>query len=80
MGGGTKKFLSKMKKNKVFQNCLKWRENWSKIILEVLSPPPKKNKNIWGRTTILFKNERNQSCSKLPEMARKLVENDFRTF
>ena len=28
--GGVQIFLSKMKKFKVAQNCLKWRENWSK--------------------------------------------------
>ena len=28
--GGVQKNLSKMKKFKVAQNCLKWRENWSK--------------------------------------------------
>ena len=38
-----KKNLLKMKKIKVVQNCLKWRENKSKTSFGLLSPPPKKN-------------------------------------
>ena len=50
---------------KVIPNCLKWRENWSKIVSELFYPPtPSKN---------VVKNEKNQSCSKLAEMARKFV-------
>ena len=37
-------------------------------------------KVVWGRTIKICENEKNQSCSKLPEMARTLVENEFRTF
>ena len=33
-------FLSKMKKKKVVENCLKWRENWSKMIFGFSCPPP----------------------------------------
>ena len=40
-------------------------------------PPPQK-KNNWGGVQHFFvKNEKNQSCSKLHGMARKLVENEF---
>ena len=77
-GGRTKNFLSKMKKIKVVQNCLKWRENWPKTIFGFFAPPPKKNWKPYKN--IFVKNGKNQSCSKLPEMARKLVENDFWTF
>ena len=42
------------------------------------TPPQKKIKNnLGGVQKFVVKNEKNQSCSKLPEMARKLVENDF---
>ena len=41
-----------------------------------LAPP----KNLEGLQKIVVKNEKNQSFSKLPEMARKLVENEFWTF
>ena len=104
-----------MKKIKVVKNCMKWRENWSKIIFGLFSPPPKKIfcwpynffgqkwkkskllKNAWngekigrkwflnflapppkigfmgGIQKFVVKNEKNQSCSKFPEMARKFV-------
>ena len=65
-------FLSKTKKIKVVQNCLKWRENWSKTSFGLFKPPPPK-KNLRGVQKNFDKNEKNQSCSKLPEMARKLV-------
>jgi len=67
-----------MKKIKVVQNSLKWRENWSKTSFGIFSPPPKKD--LEGVQNFFVKNEKNQSCSKLPEMARKLVENEFWTF
>ena len=42
--------------------------------MDFLTPP----KKFGGRTKIFVKNgEEKKSCSKLPEMARKLVENDF---
>ena len=65
-----------MKKIKVVQNCLKWREHWSKTKFGLFSPPtPQK---IWGGVQkIVVENEKNESCSKLPEIARKLVEHDF---
>ena len=66
-----------MKKIKVVQNCLKWRENWSKMVFELFRAP---QKNLGGVQIFFFKNEKNQSCSKLPEMARKLVKNEFWTF
>ena len=68
---GTKHFFVKMKKIKVVQNCLKWRENWSKLF----SPPTKKN--LGGVQKNVVKNEKNYSSSKLTEMARKLVEMIF---
>ena len=79
-GGAYNKFLSKMKKNKVVQNCLNWRENWSKMILELVSPPPNISFFGGGLQNFFVKNEKNQSCLKLPEMSRKLVENVFFTF
>ena len=44
------------------------------------TPLPKKKKNLGGVQKFVVKNEKKQSCSKLPEMARKLVENEFWTF
>ena len=41
-------------------------------------PPPKIAKNnLGGVQKKIAKNKENQSCSKLPEMARKIVKNDF---
>ena len=41
--GGVQKKLSIMKKIKVVQNCLKWREHWSKTIFVLFSlPAPQK--------------------------------------
>ena len=42
-------------------------------------PPPKKKQTLilGGVQNIFVKNEENQSCSKLPEMVRKLIENDL---
>ena len=34
-----KKFVN-IKKIEVVPNCLKWRENWSKMMLNFLPPPP----------------------------------------
>ena len=36
-----KKINCQMKNIKVFKNCLKWRENWSKIIILIRPLPPK---------------------------------------
>ena len=46
------------------------------------SPPPEKKikNNLGGVQKFVVKIEKNQSCSKLPEMVRKLVGNDFWTF
>ena len=52
----------KNEKNKVDQNCLKWRENCSKMFFEIFDK-------------IFYLSRKNQSCLKLPEMARKLIEN-----
>ena len=72
---------------------MKWRENWSELIVVFLYPPPvekiwSKIKNIkvtpnWlklreKKSQLFF--EKNQSCSKLAEMARKLVVNYFGFF
>ena len=40
-------------------------------------PPPFTNKKGAVQFLFLAKNEQNQSYSKLPEMARKLVKNSF---
>ena len=45
-----------------------------KQVFDFLAPNPPPKKLNWGA----YKNEKNQSCSKWPEMARKIVENDFR--
>ena len=42
IGSRTKTFLSKMKKIKVVQNCLKCRENWLKTSFGLFSPFQKK--------------------------------------
>ena len=70
--GGRTNFLSKMKKIKVALNCLKWREPF----FDFLAPP---KKLFGGHTKFFVKNEKKQSCSKLPKMARKLVEKDLWT-
>ena len=59
-----------MKKIKVVPNWLKWLEKWWEIIL---TPPPTEKK-LFGQ------HEKNQSCPELAEMARKLVNNNFRNF
>ena len=42
------------------------------------TPPPKKIfKKLEGVKKKFVENEKNQSCSKLPEMARQQFENDF---
>ena len=77
MWGGVHNFFVENEKTKVVQNCLKWREILSKMISGLFSPPPpKKINNLEAVQHFLVKNEKNQSCSKLPEMARKLIEND----
>ena len=43
---------------------------------DFLAPPNK----IWGAYKKFCQKWKNQSCSKLPELARKLVENDFWKF
>ena len=49
--GGVQNFLLKMKKIKVVQNCLQWRENWP------FYPPPPKKINI-GYLKKIVKNEK----------------------
>ena len=65
-------------KIKVVQNCLKWQEKLVENKFWTLQPPPQKN--LGGVQKIFVKNEKNQSSSKLSEMARKLVEHDLWTF
>ena len=72
-------FFSKMKKSKLFKITWNGEKISQKRVLDFLAPPPKK-KYLEGVQKIFFKNEENQSFSKLPEMARKLVENEFWTF
>ena len=59
------------------QKCL---TRWKMVKINVGVPPPQIKNNLGAVQIFFVKNEKNQSCSKLPEMARKLVENDFRTF
>ena len=47
-------------KIKVVQNCLKWRENWSKMIFGFLSPPPPQKNRVPNKKIV--KNQKNQSC------------------
>ena len=51
-----------------------------KHVFRKFSPPPPKKKKLLAVQKILVKNEKNQSCLKLPEMARKCFENGFWTF
>ena len=44
--------------------------------MDFLAPPPNK---FWGRTKIVVKNKI-KNCLKMPEMASKMVENEFWTF
>ena len=71
--GTYKIFVQKTNKH-VVQNWHKWRENRSKRFLD--APPPKKIRV----PKKIVKNEKNQSCSELPEMARKFDENNFLIF
>ena len=62
---GTKNNCSEIKKILfVVPNCLKWRESWSKIIFEFFYPEKK------GEQKKYVRNEKNQSCSESPGMAR----------
>ena len=64
--------------------CSAWPKLKTKIGLHpphhtnflICSPPPKKKRG-GGAKINLVRNNRNQSCYKLPEMARNLVKNDF---
>ena len=61
----------KMNIIKVVPNCLKWQENWLKIVLKFLG--------TYGGGD--FGSEiQKKSCSKLSEMARKSVNKYFRFF
>ena len=70
--GGVQHLMSEMKKIKVVQNCLKWRENVLKMVFVLFSPP-----SNWGAYKIFCQKWKNQSCCKLCEMARKFVGSDF---
>ena len=65
------------KKHKVFRNRPVWRENWSKIFVKVFWPP---TPLPHGTKKNAKNEEKNQSCSKLAQMARKLLGNYFRIF
>ena len=71
---GVQQIFVKNEKIKVFQNCLKWRENWTKIRFETCSPPASKKV---GYLQNVCQTEKNQGGSELPEMARKLDENNL---
>ena len=47
------------------------------VFFDFLGPPPKKN--LLAVQKLLVKNVKNQTSSKLPEMAKKLVKNNFFT-
>ena len=67
-------FLSKMKKLKIVQNCLKGRENWSKTSFGLFSPPPRK---IWGAYKKLLSKMKKikvvQNCLKWSENWSKII-------
>ena len=71
--GVPKKCLS-TEKIKVVQNYLKWRDIFLKMVFGFFSSPTQQNK-VPKKNVV--KNEKNQSSSKLPKMARNLVENEF---
>ena len=73
-GGRTKNFCWKWKKSNFFK--IAWNgENISwKRVLVFLAPPQKK---LGGVQNLFVKIEKNQSCSKLPIMARKLLKTSF---
>ena len=51
------------------------------MIFGLVSPPSQtKIKNLGGVQNFFVKNEKNQSCSKLPKLARKLVKPEFWIF
>ena len=79
IGGRTKNFFWKWKKSKLFKTAWNGEKISRKRVLDFLAPPPK---FFWGGGVQkkIVENENNQSCSKLPEMARTLVENKIRTF
>ena len=74
--GRTQNFCQKWKKSKLFKIAWNGEKNSQKRVLDFLAPP----KKCASRTKNFVKNEKNQNCSKLPEMARKLVENDIGVF
>ena len=75
-----KSFVKNEKKSKLFKIAWNGEKIGRKWVLDFLAPPPQKKKNWGGVQHFFVENEKNQSCSKLPEMARKLVENKFWTF
>ena len=67
---GEHKFLVRNEKSNSFKIAWYGEKFGRYWFLFFLAP----NKKIWGRKKMLVKNEKNQTCSKLPDMARKLVE------
>ena len=64
-----------MKESKSIKIAWNGEKIGRKQVFDFLAPPPKK---FGGRTKFFVENEKNRGCSKLPEMARKLVEHDLK--
>ena len=59
-----------IKKSKLLQIPWNWEKNGWNWFLDLLTPHPTKKK--WNWTNFV---QQNQSCSKLPEMVRKFINN-----
>ena len=70
-------FLQKWKKSKLFKIAWNGEKIGRKWFLNFLAPP---KKHLGGVQIFLSKMKKKKSCSKLPEMVRKLVGNKFWTF
>ena len=70
----------KSKKSKFLKIAWNGKKIGRKWFLAFLAPPPKKKIKLGGVQKKFVENEKNQSYSTLPEMARKLVENNFGSF
>ena len=70
---GKKAFGKKLKNSKVVQKCLKWRENWMKMIFDFFDPPSLKK--IRDKINGL-KMKRKKTSSKFSEMVRKWIKNN----
>ena len=72
-----KKNLS-AEKSKLFKIAWNGEKIGRKRVFDFFGPNPPKN--LEGVQKNVVENEKNQSCWKLPEMARKLVKNNFYLF